>query len=727
MLKLVIRDILAQLTNIKIDTRGDVYTMRIKAQVVNKTPILEMANGASESIGYIEANTLVTLVQSKRDGINVYYKMDEYDGYIKRNYLKILRDEEFYYASSLLQKKQNRSKTNRFNMMRKSIAADSTSPEIRSSSSSSISVGYDPMISGGGKGFAGGIDQNNTGGSLIQPYNSNTIGVAATNSTSGPTNGTKVSGTTVVAGILGNMINSKLGGSSNPLATFGSQALSSIVSTGSISGLGNMDIGSALGRSIGGTFGSLLNGASINNLMNGSFFTSGLFQQNAMSLLNNILGTLFQKLDYIVGFNVSGLLVNYLSGLRGINNGVDYLGNLNMGGNNGNTPQLLIRGGDADARIREYFRYRGSRVTMESRGPSELAGGAIYKPINYSTGSLNNTGENPKYVEVHRNLYNNLYTDFAEDLKKVRTSINLNMVRNDWFYNFNRFRLMHPDSVLANTKGYVFFTRPDLNIVSSSVATSEIGLLMYNLSTFHSGIVAGLQKSPRLSNASFDHNHQFIPLLCNRCTGLDVNDETLETKEIGDTYTGWKLNYGTTTIKSKTANTVTTSFIDDEQLSIYLTFKLWEEYISGVTRGVILPFDKYLRSKQLDYAISIYYFLCAEDGESIVFWTKYTGCIPTNVPSSNFTDSTDSPIKQPKYSITWQYAFKKDYDPFSLAEFNHLSDVASGEQAVKIYDKETIRSVRTISGAPYVDTNTGGRLFKLRFRAAKNSFESEYK
>ena len=121
-----------------------------------------------------------------------------------------------------------------------------------------------------------------------------------------------------------------------------------------------------------------------------------------------------------------------------------------------------------------------------------------------------------------------------------------------------------------------------------------------------------------------------------------------------------------------------------------------------------------------NYATSIYYFLCAEDGESIVFWTKFTGCIPTTIPSSNFSDSTDTSIKMPKYSIQWQYAFKKDYDPFSLAEFNHLT--GSDFSYVNNYNSETARSYQTIVGAPFVDTNTGGRLFKLRFRRKKYNY-----
>ncbi len=735
--------------------------MRIKAQVVNKAPIYEMANGASESIGSIQANTLITLVRSKKDGIDTYYQMDEYTGYIKKNFIKIIRDEDFFYTSSLLRKKQNRSNNNRFNQMRQSIAANSSNTSVRPSQSKKA-----PNTNTANNGAS---NKPDSGDGLVKQYNQTTVSEAQSNSTNKPSVG-RVIATTVAAVAIGSLLSNRnrntgmyhggmmsgggFGGGIGGMNTggmyggFGGMNTGGMYRGGMMSGggfgggIGGMNTGGMIGGNMiggmmsGGGFGGGIGGMNAGGLLGGIIggalsganvgdMLVGALMMSAMSTINNILGSLFQKLDYIVGFNLSGTLASYIGGFSSTNNILKYLNGTN--GNNSTLPSILTQTGNADNKIREYFKYKGSSVSLSGRAPTNLAGGAIYGPIDYTTKAPSLSGEKKEYIEVHRNIYNNLYADFADSLKSVRSSVNLNMTSNDWFYNFNRFRLVHPDSILATSKGYVFFTRPDLNIVSSSVATSDIGMLMYNISTFYPGIISGLQLNPQTSNAKFDNGHKFIPLLCNRCSGIDINDETLETKEVGDTYTGWKLNYGTTTIKSKTANSVTTSFFDDERLSIYLTFKLWEEYINGVSRGIILPKDVYIKTKQLDYAISIYYFLCAEDGESIIFWTKFTGCIPTNIPSSNFTDNLESPIKQPKYSITWQYAFKKDYDPYSLAEFNHLSDSGSNGQAVKIYDEETFRSVRTLSGAPFVDTNTGGRLFKLRFRAAQNSFDSEYK
>lgn len=686
--------------------------MRIKAYVGSKIPIYEMANGASETIGHIQPNSFITITDIRKDGSESYYMMEEQPGFVKKHAVKIIRDEEFYYASPLIQKKQNRSRASRYAMIKNTtVAADFGT--IFSGRSSSAGIPYTA-----GNGFGGGIQQQSAqdawkNDGIVPAYSGRTTGAAANNAAvKGPTP------LLTVAGGIGGGLMQKVGG---PLGTLGSAAISGFT-TGNFNAVNNMNLGGIAGSLFGSTAGSLFNGATINNLTDGTFFNS-IFSKNAISIISNILGTLLQKLDYVVGFNLSGALLDLLGGYSKF--GLDGFSRSRNTVRNYVPSKLVNVDKNKDERIRKYFKYKGSsNFNLISRGPSGLLGGAEYSPINYNTYSTKTAGKDEEQVRIHRDIYNNLYSDFANDLKKVRESVNLSITRQDWFYNFNRFRLIHPNSVLTNTKGYVFFTRPDLNLLSSTGATSDIGLLINMLSNGHQGILASLQKSASMSGVSFN-GHQFIPLLSNRCTGLDINDETLETKEIGDTYTGWKLNYGTNNIKSKAANTVTSSFIDDEQVSIYLIFKLWTEYITAVSRGIISPKTNYVKTQQLDYANSIYYFLCAEDGESILFWTKFTGCIPTNVPSSNFADSLDTPIRQPKYSITWQYAFKKDYDPYTLAEFNRLS--GNGDfDAMPMYDKETIRSGRTIVGSPYIDTNNGGYIYKMRFRKPANTFTSGY-
>ena len=641
--------------------------MRIKALTKNDTSVKNLAGGGT-TVATIPKDTFITVTKLTKIGILTYYFIEEFNGYVKKENLKLVRDEEFYYSSKILRSKSNRSLVSAFNLA--SIQPRANEPAIYDTTNQS------------GAAVKTNVAKDNSGIIKGDPKKASEEAKAGNQYTR------------TIASTAANLL-----GSDSGVTRLASTALSSFANTGNWDDVNNME----LGNYFGGITGDLLNGATINNISDGSFFENQL-KQNFAKLAISYLNTMMMKLNYVVGFNLTGAILNVLSGFGLLEHapfGIEV-------GWDGNFRITLPNISNIEERIRRYFRYKGANYEMITRtGYLQRWEQDAY----YNTPTLKSYPDEAQ-VRVHQSIYNNLYTDFRDSLEVIRDTVNLNITRDDWFDNFNRYRLIHPDSVLGNTKGYVFFTRPDLNITSQITAT-DIGMLFYNMATQHSGIVGELLKDTY-------PEHQFNVLLSNRCTGLDIQDETLKTKEIGETLTGWRLNYAGNMIESKSANTVTTSFIDDEKLSVYLIFKLWCEYISAVSRGTISPKSQYKLTKQIDYAISIYYFLCAEDGESIVFWTKFTGCIPTTIPSSNFSDSIDSPIRIPKYSIQWQYAFKKDYDPFSLAEFNHLT--GSSFSYNNIYSSETGRSSQTIVGAPFVDTNTGGRLFKLRFRPKKYNY-----
>lgn len=753
--------------------------MRIKAITKAQTFVTNMANGASAKIATIEPDEPVTIIRMSKDGGNSYYFIEEYRGYVKKEYVKLLRDEDFYYSSKLLYNKKNRAKGKLYAAKKyttSSAAAASYSSSVVPNYSTVTSIDNNTSLATANEGGYYTSDRaTNTSYSsqaIVQPYTTSSLNAANANATyttslksystsSMTTIGTETStvvpaydNKTLTAAVnnanayktsasvkglsvidaasysteqdkiaaaksarivstnkalasvgIGFLSNTGLGKSA--VGKTGLSMLSSYATTGSWDAANKMNLGGIFGDS---ALGSVFNGATISNLSDGSFFgniaengISGLlsssFDTNIKKMLQSYITTLLQKLDYVVGFNLSGILLNWLSGYTSNKTSSMYVELSQV-----YKPSDVYEEYSAlDEQIKKYFQYKGCNYeTIVRTGQFQRWEQDAY----YTTGTMDSSN-NSDDVEIFREMNNSTYTEFEDSLKIIRNTVNLEIERTDWFYNFNRYRLIHPDSVLGNTKGYVFFTRPDLNIGDTDLMTSDVGALFFNMLSQHSGIVSEL-------SSSMSGNHKFMPLLCNRCTGIELADENLETKEVNETLTGFKLNYALNLLKSKSANTVSTSFIDDEQLSVYLMFKLWCEYISGVSRGVISPKAEYIHQKQLDYAISIYYFLCNQDGESIIFWTKYTGCIPTVIPSSNFSDSIDSPIKIPKYSIIWQYAFKKDYDPFSLAEFNYLT--GDDFQYDNIYNSDTGRSALTIAGPPFVDTNTGGALFKLRFR-----------
>jgi hypothetical protein len=328
------------------------------------------------------------------------------------------------------------------------------------------------------------------------------------------------------------------------------------------------------------------------------------------------------------------------------------------------------------------------------------------------------THRDEKEIQMWKDLYNADYSDLEESINLIKNEFNINIDRETLFVNFNRYRVPVPDHELNMTRSYIFFTRPDLNLTYIQPNQNELKTarvprmypLFGNILKSHSVLCKYLMGSEA------GVNHQFLPILTHACTGIEIGDEVLETTEVGETFTGLKYTYGRSLIKSKTAGTVNCTFRDDDMLSIYKIMKVWCEYISAVYRGEMLPKVQYRDWHVLDYAISIYYFLCkANDTSEILFWTKYTGCYPTSIPSSNFADSQGSPVKMPTYSIAFNYARKDDYNPLHIAEFNSLCSDTS-YQYIPNYNPDTMHINKSFVGPPFVDTNDGSRLFRLKFR-----------
>ena len=328
-------------------------------------------------------------------------------------------------------------------------------------------------------------------------------------------------------------------------------------------------------------------------------------------------------------------------------------------------------------------------------------------------------------VKFWNSLYENVYDDFTESISKVKTNLDLNIERMDWFVNFNRYRKTHPDYHLTGSQGHVFMTRPALNIFSGNSA-SEVSEGIKNSSDAaffaeaikrHSTIAKSL--TPVLSGS-----HDFIPIIHNTARSIDIQDTAIDTLEHGETLTKWKIMYAKDVIKSLTSGTFSISYVDDNHLSISFLHLIWLYYMNGVSRGEYGPVDQCIKDGILDYASSCYYILTDITGENIIFWSKYWGVFPTNYPSSSFSLKESDMVKTPDITIQYAYSFKRDMDPLILAEFNRNSQAGQDFSYIPIHLKGADMPYGTMVGPPFIEYYTGedgSASYKLRFRKAPDS------
>lgn len=321
------------------------------------------------------------------------------------------------------------------------------------------------------------------------------------------------------------------------------------------------------------------------------------------------------------------------------------------------------------------------------------------------------------------NYYNNYDLDLLamhDYLQKIHAnfnivsnSLNTEDIRRSMMHSFNRFRAAYPDISLSKTFGYVFFVRPDLNLYKNDTELLDV---VEKNPAFH---YANKNKPDLLKSLTnkFKSTHRFDPLLCNRASSFEVQDEYIKSEEIGGTFTGYLMKYGKNNIESKTAGSVNIQFQEDNELSVYRHTKHWIDYISNVSRGEFSPKKYYIRNKILDYATSMYYFLCGPDGESILFWSKYYGCFPITQPSSNFSYSKGNFNTSPEFQVTFEYMSKEDFNPMTIFEFN-LESTQDNYNYKRTYDANIVSTGKSMAGPPFIETyqTNNDYYFKLKFR-----------
>ena len=283
------------------------------------------------------------------------------------------------------------------------------------------------------------------------------------------------------------------------------------------------------------------------------------------------------------------------------------------------------------------------------------------------------------------------------------------------YNSFNRNKVAFPDKELPKTFAYVFFTRPDLNILKQGASASSFSL---NSQVNVDGKYEYLWKNNPWCLRSLVSNgnphHKFLVLLSNEALSFEVGDTVLKTIEHGETYNGNKIIYGKSDQESTAAGELSVRYIDTVNLDIFKLHLAWTDYINKVSRGIFSPKAIYMKNKIIDYAASCYYFLCGPDGSTILYWQKLTGVFPVNTSENTFSWDSGTLLAKPEINIKYMYSFRSSMDVISLMEFNDL--IKSNSVVEKVtYDSNNLHTGSTLTHAPYIkgvdvnEENTEGR------------------
>lgn len=355
-----------------------------------------------------------------------------------------------------------------------------------------------------------------------------------------------------------------------------------------------------------------------------------------------------------------------------------------------------------------------------------------YRPLgmgNTGTDILQqNTNQYPPMKTIQPNgekeydFYTIIDKDMQEAIQQIKKNMNIptaydrleiSQLNNT---SFNRYNIVYPDSLLYGLKGVVFFTRPDLWVTDDNgyfLDQVQNDPQLYYLSRSNGEVLKQL-------TYGYSGEHEFAPILCNKCRSLDIGDETLETSDIGETFIGYKMAYARHSVRSMAGGTFSCKFEETYDLAITHMMQAWCSYESAVYIGSMLPKTEYIGDKILDYACDAYLFL-VDRTNSIRFWTKFIGVFPTNVSKSIYSYDEGSNIHLPEQNITFSYFDRDDLNPESLIQFNRHCRLPKTYRPE--YDPKLGHGIPTWSGPPFVElvqeqngANAKADVFKLRYR-----------
>lgn len=376
-------------------------------------------------------------------------------------------------------------------------------------------------------------------------------------------------------------------------------------------------------------------------------------------------------------------------------------------------------------------------------GDKSIEGGNIsnrkkypWKNRNHSAKKISERGKSivqnsmsfPKSLGKDSGIYHyDYYMDYKKDgildnMDIIRKNLNIDVQSYSQFLDkvtthYDRFKLANPNGVLSKGFPHVFFTKPDCNFFSDTAK----GKLQTKPGKDPNIRYVNAHKPELLRQLAHIDNDPWAYLLSNQIVSFQASDESIENDAYGTTYHKQKIAFGRSNSESKSAGNISLEVKDTKELDILELHKLWVEYISNVYHGKWDPKDAYIWQKIIDYACSCYYIITAEDGETIIFWSKYYGVFPTNIPSSAYSWTAGKPIEPTNLNITYQYSFKEDFNPQALVEFNVNTDINTNKKVMyeATYNPNLGTTGYTWVGAPFIETCNGVTnsdfYFKLRY------------
>lgn len=264
---------------------------------------------------------------------------------------------------------------------------------------------------------------------------------------------------------------------------------------------------------------------------------------------------------------------------------------------------------------------------------------------------------------------------------------------------FDRNGCVDPYNGFIGSKEYVFFTRPDLHLFQDIDSSNKLNEELVRLPLFEDYFERYPHIFEMLQSSCKSNRSPFINILTNTISDpVQLPDLQARLIETGANTYGTKIHYRGTSHPSDEDVNFSTVFTDNRYMEVFTLFKLFDEYEKQKNLGYITPrTSAYVVNKILYDQISIFKIVVAEDGESVLYFAKWTGCLPMNVPTDSLSDMANINGNL-NLSINWHAAFFDDMDKEILQDFNAVVLNHVGEDKIKADESKDIKLFDPVTG-----------------------------
>lgn len=297
----------------------------------------------------------------------------------------------------------------------------------------------------------------------------------------------------------------------------------------------------------------------------------------------------------------------------------------------------------------------------------------------------------------------------------------------DLYNNIYRFGLFNPYGAVTNLKEYLFFTKPDLNIISRD----DLGVVdpsgslnpdLINLPFWKSLDQGGRRKTIECLQNSYSSGWNML-LQNSVVSNLEIPglEGTVVESPVNDYGVGFQ--YRGTSEASDDSLEFSLEFKDTKWLDVYYFFKTYEEYETLKHHGTVSPWKGYITNRILHDQFAIYKFMVDEDMETIIYYCKLYGVMPMNLPREVFSTADFS--NGLSFTISFRAAFFEDMRPDIISDFNTLSSsFDAGKYQYETYNPITATADFRPARSAYISKfqrsdAPGGWVYKLKWRGDK--------